>query len=133
MGKQYTAHVKVWSVLANKELDGTFVMHRPSLNEHGSISAGMSRLNQGEPFVSESHHILFLALATISVCCDEAPEWYEQFVAPSGDDEEIDEAALVTIWSTIVKARRESFPFRGKRPGVSKVGTPDKQDTSTET
>jgi len=112
MDKLYTFHVEVKSRQADKTYTGTFTLRRPDLADLGAISASMSRMNQGETFVSNSYEILFTAINTVTVCGagdngETVPDWWEEVVAAPTDTQ-----VIMAIWARLVEAREKKLPFR---------------------
>lgn len=119
MKKRYTVHVKAKG-LEDKEYEGTFSMKRPNLLEMGAISAGISRLNQGEPFSSTSMEAVFTAMAHINVCSEEAPEWWSE-ICGEGQDGVVDTRALMSVWTQITKERDTGAQFRSSQSEQSEA------------
>lgn len=110
--KTYTFNIKTESRVFGKTLEGTFTLRRATLADLGAISAGVSRLNQGEPFSAPQFQILFLAIATVAVCGEDVPEWWKEVTEESAADT----AVMLHIWSKLVEAREKGLPFRPSEP-----------------
>lgn len=108
MDKTYTFQVKVKSELTEKTYEGPFTLRHASLMDLGAISATMSRLNQGAPFVSNVMEAIMTAIATITVCAESAPEWW----AEVSDGDVLDTRLIMQINTLMLDARRKSKPFR---------------------
>jgi len=108
MNRTYTFQVKVTSDLTEKTYEGPFTLRHANLMDMGAISATMSRINQGAPFVSNIMEAIITAIATITVCVESAPEWWEEV----SDGELLDTKLIMQINTIMLDARRESKPFR---------------------
>jgi hypothetical protein len=108
MDKTYTFQVDLTSDLIEKTYKGPFTLRHANLMDIGAISATMSRLNQGVPFVSNIMEAIITAVATITVCVESAPEWW----AEVSDGDMIDTKLIMQINTLMLDARRKSKPFR---------------------
>lgn len=110
--KTYSFNVNVESKIFGKTLEGTFTLRRATLSDLGSISAGVSRMNQGEPFSAPQYQVLFLCVATIAVCGEQVPAWWKEVT----EEGAADTAVMLHVWSKLVEAREKGLPFRATEP-----------------
>ena len=102
----YSFKIKVTTEYG-EDLEGEFEIRRPNLEDMSAISAGMSRMNQGEPYVSPQYEALFSAIVNIEVCGVRTPPWW-----PRISKEPLDTGSVIKIGAEMAKARRASLPFR---------------------
>jgi hypothetical protein len=113
MKKTYTFHVDVTSELIEKRYEGSFTLRHANFADIGAISAAMSRINQGARFVSDVMEAIVQAVATISVCSESAPEWWQEVT----DGDVFDTRVIMQINSAMLEARSNSKPFRSDESG----------------
>jgi hypothetical protein len=113
MKKTYTFHVDITSELTGDRYEGSFTLRHASLADFGAISAAMSRLNHGARFVSDVMEAIIQAVATITVCSETAPEWWNSVA----DGDVFDTRVIMQINSAMLEARSNSKPFRSDESG----------------
>lgn len=107
--RKYSFDVDFTSQRSGKNYKGAFHMRRPDLSDMGSISASISRMNQGQAFVSDQFELLFTSIATISVCGEKVPSWWASVV-----EDDMDTSVIMHVSAQNVKAKELSLPFRSE-------------------
>lgn len=110
MEREYSFTVNDVSKLDGKKYEGIFHMRRPNIADLGAISAALSRLNQGQPFASDSFEAILTVVATIEVCCEDPPKWWKAMV-----DEMADVGMIMRISTHMSEARDKGIPFRSEK------------------
>lgn len=109
MEREYSFDVDEKSRMDGKQYKGTFHMRRPNIADLGAISAAISRLNQGQPMVSDSFEALLTVVATIEICAEDTPDWWSEIC-----DECADSGMIVRIGNLMSKERDKGVPFRSE-------------------
>ena len=104
--KKYSFDVETESADGTK-LKGVFHMRRATLLDLGAISAGLSRANEGQPFVSSGYEALLTLIIAIEVCGESVPDWWERV-----SSDPVDTRVVMNVGGRLAGARDKHAPFQ---------------------
>ena len=120
--KKVTFHVDLVDE-EGEEYKGSFTVRKPNFEDAGAISAGISRLTQGEAIVDTNMGFILNAVAMMSVLVEDYPEWWPSVA------EEQNIPLTLGVFSAYMRERKES-PFRAaKKRGAIANPTSGSSDT----
>jgi len=117
MEKKYSFSVDEKSRIDGKRYKGTFHMRRANIGDLGAISAALSRLNQGQPIVSDSFEALLTVVATIEICGEDVPKWWQALVDEGGN-----ESIIIRVGNAMSRERDKGQPFRSEKDQSEQTG-----------
>jgi len=88
-----------------REYQGGFTVRKPNFGDVGAISAGISRLAQGQPIADNQTGAILNAIANLSVLVESFPSWWDDVM------EQEDIPMVMAVYAHYLRERNES-PFR---------------------
>ena len=96
-----------------KTYEGTFSVRDPKFSDIGAISASVSVMTQGQPVVDPAMGAILQACSLLSICTEDAPEWWEDCLR-------VENVPMILAVNAAYMRERQASPFRPATGGRSR-------------